>query len=275
MELITAQGMRMPKLGLGTWPMKGEDCTSGVQSALELGYRHIDTAAMYGNEEAVGAALAKTTVPRAEIHVTTKVWHDQLAPEAMRRSLEDSLRKLQLDYVDLFLIHWPSPDMDLPRAIEGLVALRDAGKARAIGVSNFPVALMEQALQTGAPLACNQVEYHPMLDQSAVIDFTRAHDMGVTAYAPIARNKVSEIPELKRVAEKHNATPVQITLKWLIDQPNVSAVPKAAGAERQKANLDCLAIKLDDEDRALIAKIPKDGRTISPAWAPTWDAVKQ
>src|SRR5579875_2778798 len=194
MELITCQGMGMPKLGLGTWPMKGAECTRAVESALALGYRHIDTAAMYGNEDAIGAALENTDVEREDIHVTTKVWYDQLAPEAMRRSMEASLSKLRTDYVDLFLIHWPAPDMDLPKAIATLRKLKDEGKARAIGVSNFPVALLRRAVEElGAPIACNQVEFHPMLDQSAVLDYARAHQMAATAYSPLAKNKVAEL----------------------------------------------------------------------------------
>ncbi len=211
-------------------------------------------------------------MPREDIHVTTKVWHDQLAPEAMRRSLEDSLRKLRSEYVDLFLIHWPSPQMDLPQSIAALVRLKDEGKARAIGVSNFPVALLRRAVEElGAPIACNQVEYHVLLDQSAVLDYARAHDMAVTAYSPIAKNKVSELPELRKIAEKHRATPAQIALKWLVDQDCVAAVPKAAGEARQRENLEALRITLDDEDRRIIARLPKNQRMIAPAWGPVWD----
>lgn len=272
MELITAGGMAMPQLGLGTWPMKGGDCTRAVESALALGYAHIDTAASYGNEDAIGAALAVTDVPREDIHVTTKVWHDQLAPEALRASLERSLRNLRTDYVDLFLIHWPDPDMDLAKTLAAMVALREAGKARAIGVSNFPVALLKRAVEElGAPIACNQIEYHVLLDQSAVLGYASGHGLAVTAYSPLAKNKVSELPELRRIAEKHRVTPAQIALKWLLDQDGVAAVPKAAGEARQRENLEALQITLDDDDRRTISRLPKNQRTISPDWAPVWD----
>jgi 2,5-diketo-D-gluconate reductase B len=272
MELITCQGMGMPKLGLGTWPMKGAECTRAVESALALGYRHIDTAGNYGNEDAVGEALAATDVPREDIHVTTKVWHDQLAPDAMRHSIERSLRNLKSEYVDLFLIHWPTPDMDLPKSIATLRKLRDEGKARAIGVSNFPTALMRRVVEElGAPIACNQVEYHVLLSQKPVLDYARQHNVAVTAYSPIAKNKVADIPELQRIAGKHDATPAQIALKWLIDQDCVAAIPKAASEERQKANLAALHIALDDEDRATIAGLPKNQRFVAPGWSPVWD----
>ena len=186
--------------------------------------------------------------------------------------MESSLTKLRTEYVDLFLIHWPAPDMDLPKAIAALRKLKDEGKARAIGVSNFPVALLRRAVEElGAPIACNQVEFHAMLDQSAVLHYARAHQMAVTAYSPLAKNKVADIPELQRIAEKHDATPAQIALKYLLDQDCVAAVPKAAGEERQKANLAALHIPLDDEDRAAIGRLPKNQRFVAPAWAPVWD----
>lgn len=272
MELITAQGMRMPKLGLGTWPMKGAECERAVAGGLELGYRHLDTAEMYGNEEAVGAGLRASGVARGEVHVTTKVWWEHLEPDTMRRACEDSLRRLGMEYVDLYLIHWPSATMDLPRALETLVRLRDEGKARAIGVSNFPVALLKRAVEeVGAPVACDQVEYHVMLDQSAVVGYARSKDVAVTCYSPVAKNAVAEQPELRRVAEKHGASPAQVALKWLLDQDGVAAIPKAASRANQQANLDALKITLDDEDRAAIARLPKDRRLVNPSWAPAWD----
>ncbi len=156
----------MPKLGLGTWRMKGDECREAVERALSLGYRHIDTAEMYGNEEAVGDALNGARLPRADIHVTTKVWWDHLAPDAMRQRDGRSLKKLRTDYVDLYMIHWPAPDMDLPAALATLVKLKEEGLTRAIGVCNFPVALLRQAVEEiGAPLAANQIEYHVLLGQ--------------------------------------------------------------------------------------------------------------
>ena len=272
MDTITSRGLHMPKLGLGTWRMKGDECREAVERAFSLGYRHIDTAEMYGNEEDVGRALAGARLPRADIHVTTKVWWENLKPDAMRRSMETSLRKLQTDYVDLYMIHWPAPDMDLPAALETLVKLKEEGLARAIGVCNFPVALLRRAVEEiGAPLAANQVEYHVLLGQQPVLDYLRARDMALTAYCPIAQGKLADHEELGVIARKHGATAAQIALKWLLDQPGVAAIPKAARRESQIANLEAMKITLDDADRAAIAALPKAQRMVNPGFAPAWD----
>ena len=238
MQTLTMQGMAMPRLGLGTWPMKGAECQAAVESALSLGYRHIDTAAVYRNEDAVGAGLAAAGVPREQAHVTTKVWHDQLAPAAIASAIERSLAALRLDYVDLYLIHWPTPQMDLPRVLETMMRLREQGRTRAIGVANFPVALMRRAIEeVGAPIACNQIEYHVMLDQSAVLGYARAHGVAVTAYSPLAKGaELASHEELVAIALRHDATPAQVALAWLLGQDGVAAIPKAAGAARQREN---------------------------------------
>ena len=272
MHAITTQGLTMPKLGLGTWPMRGADCSHAVLAALARGYRHIDTAAMYGNEDAVGDALDKTEVPRADIHVTSKVWPDNLAPDKMRRSLEKSLTDLRTSYVDLFLIHWPQAEMNLPQVLETLVRFKEEGLARAIGVSNFNVALMRQAVEeVGAPIACNQVEYHVLLDQSKVLAYAQAHGIAVTAYAPLARGALGKHAPLQRIAAKHGATVEQVALKWLLDQDGVAAIPKASRAETQQTNLEAQKLTLDDADRAAIAALPKHERLVTPAWKMDWD----
>ncbi|MCW3477907.1 aldo/keto reductase [Limobrevibacterium gyesilva] len=272
MQTITAHGLRMPKLGLGTWRLKGEACTTAVLGALSRGYRHIDTAQMYGNEDAVGEAIAATPVPRADIHLTTKVWWDNLAPAAMQRAMETSLKLLKTDYVDLYLIHWPAPDMDLPAALGQLVAFKEQGLARNIGVSNFNTALLRRAVEeVQAPICCNQVEYHALLDQSKVLGYLRGKDMALTAYCPLAQGRLAEQPELAAIAAKHGATPAQVALKWLLDQDGVAAIPKAGRAESQQANLDALNLTLDDADRAIIAGLPKTTRFVAPAFAPAWD----
>jgi 2,5-diketo-D-gluconate reductase B len=269
---ITTHGLNMPKLGLGTWTMRGAACTEAVLGALARGYRHIDTAKMYGNEDAVGAALAQTDVKRADIHVTTKVWSDSLAPAAMRRSLETSLAELRTSYVDLFLIHWPRPEMDLPKALTAMQRLQQEGLTRAIGVSNFNVALMRQAVEEiGAPIACNQVEYHVLLDQSKMLAYAREKKIAVTAYAPLARGALRKHAPLQRVADKHGATVEQVALKWLLDQDGVAAIPKAARAESQQINLDAQNLTLDEADRAAIAALPKHERLVSPGWRIAWD----
>ena len=272
MDSIITGGLRMPKLGLGTWRMSGPSCTEAVLAALSRGYRHIDTAQMYGNEAEVGAALAQADVKRADIHVTTKVWWENLAPDAMRRAAAESLRKLRLDYVDLYLIHWPAPGMNVPRAMEALMRLKSDGLAKNIGVSNFTVALMRQCIEEArAPIVCNQVEYHVMLDQKRVLDYARAHGIAVTAYCPLARGNLGDVHVLADIARKHGATPAQVALKWLLDQDGVAAIPKASRPENQQANWDAQSLALDDEDRDRIARLPKDNRLVDPGMAPAWD----
>ena len=269
---ITGGALAMPKLGLGTWRMSGRDCTAAVTRALSLGYRHVDTAEMYGNEEAVGAALAESGMPRDEIFLTTKVWYENLTPDGVRRAIEASLAKLRTDHVNLFLIHWPSPSMNLAAVLATMAHLKHEGLVRHIGVSNFTVALMRQAVEAiGAEIACNQVEYHVLLGQDAVLDYARAHGITVTAYCPLAQGRLGDHPALAEVAAKHGATPAQIALKYLLDQDGVAAIPKAAREETQRANLAALAITLDDEDRAALAALPKNQRFVDPAFAPDWD----
>lgn len=275
MQNITNRlGLNMPKLGLGTWPMLGEECTDAVVQALELGYRHVDTATGYNNEAAVGKALEQSATPREQIHVTSKVWWDKLQPADMRQSFEQTLTSLRSDYVDLFLIHWPGKDWDLARTIETLVSFKEDGRARNIGVANFPLPLLRKVVEElGAPLSAIQVEYHVSLNQSALLAYAQQHDMALTAYSPILRNKVSDIPALQQIAAKHGVLPTQVALKWLLDQPNVAAIPKAASRANQQSNLDSLKVQLDDEDRALIAALPKDQRLVNPDFAPKWDEL--
>ncbi|MGU7774709.1 aldo/keto reductase [Burkholderia sp. MR1-5-21] len=184
-------------------------------------------------------------------------------------------RALRSDYVDLFLIHWPASDWNLAETIDTLVSFKEQGRARAIGVANFPLALMHEVVDNmKAPLAAIQVEYHVLLGQTRLLQFARQHDMTLIAYSPLARNRVSEIPELQRLADKHRVLPTQVALKWLLDQPNVAAMPKAGGRINQLANLASLDVDLDDDDRALIAGLPKDQRLVNPAFAPQWDKAE-
>ena len=175
MEHLQTQGISLPRLGLGTFRLQGDACRAAVESALGLGYRHIDTAEMYGNEEAIGAAIAATRVARKDLHVTTKVWNENLAPDAIRRAFDASLKKLKLDHVDLYLVHWPAKNMNLPAMFETLLKLKEEGRTRAIGVANFNIALLKTVVEEiKAPIACNQIEYHVMLDQDGVAAIPKA-----------------------------------------------------------------------------------------------------
>jgi 2,5-diketo-D-gluconate reductase B len=274
MDNFHMQGLNMPRLGLGTYRMQGDVCREAVESALELGYRHIDTAAMYGNEEAVGAAIAAASVPRASLHVTTKVWHDKLVPDALVKSFDESLNKLQMDYVDLYMVHWPAASMDLGALFEALERLKSDGRTRAIGVCNFTVELLRKVVEdVGASIACNQVEYHVLLDQTPVRNYLRSKSIGMVAHCPLAQGTLVENPELIGIAKKHGASPAQVALKWLLDQDGVAAIPKAARRESQQSNLDALKLQLDDDDRRVIAALPKNRRFVKPPFAPAWDTV--
>ncbi|MCP3471874.1 aldo/keto reductase [Bradyrhizobium sp. CCGUVB1N3] len=269
---LTIHGISMPKLGLGTFRMQGDACRAAVESALSLGYRHIDTAEMYANEEPIGAAIATASVPRGELHVTTKVWHENLAPDAIRRAFDASLNKLRLDHVDLYLVHWPSRNANWPAVFETLMKLKEEGRTRAIGVANFTTALLKLAVdEIRAPIACNQIEYHVMLDQSKVIDYLAAKSFPLVAYCPLAQGRIASDAVLGEIARKHDATAAQVGLKWLLDQKGVAAIPKASRRESQQANLDALKITLDDDDRRKIAALPKDRRSVNASFAPAWD----
>src|SRR5437879_10891364 len=191
MEHLRTQGISLPRLGLGTFRMQGDICRAAVESALGLGYRHIDTAEMYGNEDAVGAAIATSGIPRKELHITTKVWHENLAPDAIRRAFDASLNKLRLDHVDLYLVHWPSKAANWGAVFETLMKLKEEGRTRAIGVANFTAALLKTVVEDiKAPIACNQIEYHAMLDQSKVLAYLAAKSIPLVAYCPLAQGRI-------------------------------------------------------------------------------------
>ena len=272
MENLQTQGISLPKLGLGTFRMQGDSCRAAVESALSLGYRHIDTAEMYANEEAIGAALAASGVARNDLHITTKVWHENLVPDAIRKALDSSLKKLGIDQVDLYLVHWPSKNMNLPAIFETLMKLKEEGRTRAIGVANFTTALLRTVVEEiGAPIACDQVEYHVMLDQTPLRKYLAAKSIPLVAYCPLAQGRVASDETLARIGKKHNASAAQVALKWLLDQEGVAAIPKASRAESQQANLDALKVTLDDDDRKAIAALPKNMRCVNPVFAPAWD----
>ncbi len=268
MEYLQTQGISLPRLGLGTFRLQGDGCRAAVESALGLGYRHIDTAEMYGNEEPIGAAIAASGVARNDLHVTTKVWNENLAPDAIRRAFDASCKKLRLDRVDLYLVHWPAKGMKLPAMFETLMKLKEEGRTRAIGVANFNIALLKTVVEEiKAPIACNQVEYHVMLDQTPLRKYLAAKSIPLVAYCPLAQGRAASDETLMAIGRKHGASAAQVALKWLLDQDGVAAIPKASRAESQKANLDALHVGLDDEDIKAIAALPKNRRCVNPGFA--------
>ena len=272
MENLQTQGITLPRLGLGMFRMQGDVCRAAVESALGLGYRHIDTAEMYANEDAIGAAIASSSIARQDLHVTTKVWNENLAPDAIRRAFDASLKKLRLDHVDLYLVHWPARNMNLVAMFETLMKLKEQGRTRAIGVANFNIALLKTVVeQIKAPIACNQIEYHVFLDQTPVRKYLAAKSIPLVAYCPLAQGRAASDETLMAIGRKHGASAAQVALKWLLDQEDVAAIPKASRAESQQANLGAMHIGLDDEDRAAIAGLPKNKRFVNPGFAPEWD----
>ncbi len=264
---------RMPALGFGTWPMRGTECQAAVESALGLGYRHVDTAEMYGNEDAVGAALAGAGLPREQLYLTTKVWNDKPRGAEILRAAEASLGRLRQPHVDLLLIHWPSPELDLPDALRALARMREEGLARAVGVANFPPGLLRRAVELGiVPLACLQVEHHVYLDQSRLLAYCREQGLLLTSYTPVAKGEVLQDPVIGRIARKHGATAGQVALAWLLGMEGVAAIPKAASPERQRENMEAAKLRLDAEDQAALAALPKDRRMVNPGIAPDWNS---
>ncbi len=269
-DTLTVQGVEIPKLGFGTWQIAGRDCEVAVRDALELGYRHIDTARMYGNEAQVGQGLHDSGLNRDEVFVTTKLWREELGAARVHEALEESLRDLRTEYVDLLLIHWPNPSIPLAETLGAMREAQEAGRAKHLGVANFPSSMLREALEV-APLICDQVEYHPYLGQHAVLELARRHDLMVTAYSPLAQGAVLRDPVIREIADARGKSPSQIVLRWLLDQPNVAAIPKAASHEHRAANLDVFDFELSEDERGAIAALERGGRTIDPSFGPDWD----
>jgi diketogulonate reductase-like aldo/keto reductase len=267
---LTVQGTEVPKLGYGTWQVTGRDAEEGVADALALGYRHIDTARMYENEEEVGRGLRAAGVPREEVFLTTKVWTDDFRRDALIAAAEDSLRRLQVDYVDLLLLHWPNPDVPIGETIGAMAELQERGLIRHLGVSNFTSTLLAEALQAG-PVFANQVEFHPYLGQPQLLAMAREHDLLFEAYSPFAHGRLLGDPVLTEIGEAHGRSAGQVALRWLLDQPQVVALPKASSRERRAENLDVFGFELTEAERGRIADLERGQRTADPPWAPEWD----
>lgn len=265
------QGTSVPAIGYGTWELEGDDCLEGVMTGLELGYRHLDTAQAYGNEHLVGAAITASGVDRSEIFLTTKVFNDDIDPSGIKRVCGESLGKLQTDYLDLLLLHWPVNLDHLEENLTALTELQAHGAVRHIGVSNFTPTQLERALEL-APLFCIQVEHHPYLAQPGLLELAATHDLLFTAYSPLARGEVLADPVITRIAEARDATPVQVVLRWLLDEsPQLAVIPKATGREHAADNLGAANVFLDDDDRAAIAALDRNERQVDPPWAPEWE----
>ncbi|MGJ5094096.1 aldo/keto reductase [Bradyrhizobium oligotrophicum] len=272
MLMIEANGARIPALGLGTWELRGRACSRIVEQALTLGYRHIDTAQVYENEQEVGEGLRASRVRRNEVFLTTKVWTTHFAPHDLERSAKESLVRLRVSEVDLLLLHWPNPHVPLTETLGALAHAKTLGLARHIGVSNFTVGLLDEAVAASPePLVCNQVEYHPYLDQTKVREACARHGIALVAYSPIAKGKIKNDPTLTRIGRAHGKSPAQICLRWLVQQ-NVVAIPRTSKIERLSENLDVFDFELSEQDMAdIFAMGSPEGRMTNFAFAPKWD----
>ena len=271
---IAANGARIPLVGLGTWDLRGRTCARVVEQALRLGYRHVDTAEMYDNEREVGEGIRASGVKRDELFVTTKIWPSHFAPRALERAVRDCLMRLRLSEVDLILLHWPNPQIPLAETLPALCKVKRDGLARHIGISNFTVALIEQALAIATePVVCDQVECHPFLDQSKVIAACRAHGMAVVAYSPIARGNAKNDKVLARIGAAHKKTAAQICLRYLVQQ-DIVVIPRTSKLERLAENAALFDFALSDEEMAEIAALAsRDGRLVDWSYSGNmqWD----
>lgn len=271
MEHVELQGEKVPKVGLGTWQLTGRQCRDAVKNALNIGYRHIDTAQVYGNEREVGQGIQASKIDRDDIWLTTKVWRDKFKREDVLSSVDESLRKLETDYVDLLLIHWPSESVPFKETLEAMNQLVEQGKVRNIGVSNFTPEQLEKAQEVSErELFTNQVEYHPFLDQSELLQKCREEDMMLTAYSPLARGDVLNDETLIAIGAKHDKTSAQAALRWLMQKENVAAIPKASTHPHQADNLNIFDFELGEDEMQRISELASNERKVNPAFAP-WE----
>jgi len=270
--VVTSGDARIPAVGLGTWDLRGRTCARVVEQALRLGYRHIDTAEMYGNEREVGEGLRASGISRDDVFITTKVWQDNLAPADFERSTKESLARLRLSDVDLLLIHWPSPRIPLAETMGALCRMKQAGFARHIGISNFTVPLIEAAVRLATePLVTNQIEWHPYLDQSKLAATCRRHGLSVTAYSPIARGRAGNDAQLRLIGMHHHKTAGQVSLRFLIQEGAV-VIPRTSKLERLEENMSIFDFELDPPEMDEIRKLAnRRGRVVDWSGSPSWD----
>lgn len=276
MHDVNANGASIPALGFGTFRLPGPDVLKILPHALKIGFRHIDTAQIYGNEAEVGDAIKLSAVARGDIFLTTKVWVENYRPATFVTSVEESLAKLKTDYVDLLLLHWPNDAVPLADQVGALNAVKDAGKVRHIGVSNFNTALMAESIKLStSPLITNQIEYHPYLDQTPILQAAKEAGMAVTGYYGMADGKVFIDPLLKDIAASHNKSVAQVVLRWLVQQDGIVALSKTVGEARASENIEIFDFALTAQEMAAVHALAKpDGRIVSPdGLAPVWDAA--
>ncbi len=274
MKYLRIAGEDLPVIGFGTSGLRGKTCARMVGLALELGYRHIDTASVYGNEAEMGQAIAASGVDRGDIFLATKIWMTDLARRDIRPAAERSLAELSTDYVDLMLAHWPNEDVPLGETLDGLAALRQSGAARHIGVCNFTSRDIRDAIERhGAALFCNQVEYHARLAgaQRDMRECLSAKGVALVAYSPLARGRLGADATLSRIGARYGKSAAQVALRWLIEQDGVAAITRTSNGDHCRDGLDIFDFALDADDKAQISALDDGTRVIDPGWAPAWN----
>jgi 2,5-diketo-D-gluconate reductase B len=271
MQVVEARGFRIPLVGLGTWALRGRECARLTEQAIRIGYRHIDTAQMYDNEREVGEGV-RNSGKRAEVIVVTKVQPTLLAPHDLERSVKESLARLRLDVIDLLLIHWPNPRVPLAETLGAMARMKQEGYTRAIGVSNFTVALLDEANRVSPePVVCNQIECHPFLNQDKVIAACRQHRMAVVAYSPIARGGAKGDEVLERIGKVHGKTAAQVSLRFLVQQ-GIVVIPRTSKIERLEENFALFDFELTDAEMQEIRSLARrQSRIVDWTWSPDWD----
>jgi diketogulonate reductase-like aldo/keto reductase len=268
--VIEAKGFKIPLVGLGTWALRGRDCARLTEQAIRIGYRHIDTAQMYDNEAEVGEGV-RASGKRDEVMITTKVQPTLLAPHDLERSVKESLARLRLDHVDLLLIHWPNPRVPLAETLGAMTKIKREGYTKAIGVSNFTVALLDEAMRISNEVVCNQIECHPFLNQDKVIAACKKHKMAVVAYSPIARGSAPSNEVLERIGKAHGKSAAQTCLRWLVQQ-GIVVIPRTSKIERLEENFAIFDFELSDAEMREIAGLARrGGRIVDWTWSPKWD----
>lgn len=270
MQSVEGKSFKIPIVGLGTWALRGRDCARLTEQAIRIGYRHIDTAQMYDNEREVGEGVRASGL-RSEVMVTTKVQPTLLAPHDLERSVKESLARLRFDVIDLLLIHWPNPRVPLAETLGAMAKMKREGYARQIGVSNFTVALLDEANRISSDLVCNQVECHPFLNQDKVVAACRKHKMAVVAYSPIARGGAKGDKVLEKIGKAHGKSAAQISLRWLVQQ-GIVVIPRTSKVERLEENFALFDFELSDAEMREIAGLSRrGGRIVDWTWSPNWD----
>lgn len=259
-------GNKVPALGFGTWKLEGQDAIHATLKALEMGYRHIDTADKYGNHRQVGKAIKEAKIQRSELFLTTKVWYSDLNPTDLKKAVSRFLEELETDYLDLLLIHWPNKGIPLSETLKAMDYLKTEGLIRNIGVSNFTVRHLKECLDSGVEVVNNQVELHPTFGQFGLVDYAKEHGIITTAYSPLGRGADLQLPELVRIAEKYGKTVPQVIINWVISR-GIIAIPKSANEDRIKENFEALEFDLAGDDIEVINNLDKGERLVDNEWS--------